>query len=537
MLNDDESIAILSYEFWCSVGDIEIARLEVNKVGLNSKEYCNRAYNQLIEVIFQHLLTAGNKSLSEDEDSWTLSKAASCLLSILSQCCEYQLIQEVINFIGTNISHTNAANKEAAILSFGAILDTRHRESMTNLVMNSIDTLVSFLSDQSSSSSLKITTAWVLEKIAELYGEEFINFMDAFDKLITTLINLFDKSKKRVVCHLCNTMHFFAKALRPQEGQNSNIFSKHIKQLLSILLKLAFTPKSYDSTDNVAMAAFNAIGSIIENSPPDTKFIIQSFFNDLLEAFKSTLNPQFFESEKMRQDYQGYIASSMEPCFITEHVSVNLEGGKEILSYIIQTFKERGTVYEEGLMAAASLGLVLGKDFDQMTSEYGSFLIYALNAVTDTSLCKTAIHSTSDLIRAIGPSFNKYIDQFLPIILNILSNTEADKILKPHSFNVISDVFIICKSDVMNYFNNVMDLIGSALQAATFVTDDMEDYESIEYFASLREQIIECLTCIFHTIKDINKETEFSKYVVQIVNFINAINVREYNPSKVNIIC
>lgn len=530
MLKDDESCAILAYEIWCSIGDIEIARIETKNYTLPCRNYCNAIYRELLEVIFQHLLTVANSS---NEDGWNLSKAASCLLSILSQCCEYQLIQEVIIFIGNNIGHNTSFNREAAILAFGAILDTRHKENMGTLVINSIETLINFLIDQTTPNSLKETTSWVIEKIAELYGESFLRNADLFDKLMNSIISLLPTSRRRVICHLCNAVHFFSTAFKPEEGQNSNLMSKHVKNLLELFLKLAFTPKSYDANDNVAMNSFFAIGSLVENAAPDTKFIIQSFFNDLFEAFKSTLNPKFFENDKMRYDYQAYIASSLETCFICGYLQLNFVSAKEILGVIIMTFTERKNVYEEGLMAASGLALCVGQEFEPLIKDFGSYLVYALNSISDTSLCKTAIHSTSDLIRSIGSSFSLYLDQIIPIILNILSNTEADKILKPHSFNVITDVFITCKETVFNYFKDIMELIGSALEAATYLPEDKEDFENIEYFESLREQILECLTCIFQTVKDMKREEDFKRFVLPIVNFINTINGKQYSHSTV----
>jgi hypothetical protein len=44
--------------------------------------------------------------------------------------------------------------------------------------------------------------------------------------------------------------------------------------------------------------------------------------------------------------------------------------------------------------------------------------------------------------------------------------------LKPHSFNVISDVFVACKESSFKYFTEIMDLIGSALEAAASMPGD-----------------------------------------------------------------
>jgi hypothetical protein len=49
----------------------------------------------------------------------------------------------------------------------------------------------------------------------------------------------------------------------------------------------------------------------------------------------------------------------------------------------------------------------------------------------------------------------------------------------------------------------------------------------------LREHLVECLTCVFHTIKSIRKEAEFESYVVPILTFLYKINEKEYYTSQV----
>lgn len=423
MSKDDEQIGILCYEIWCSIGDTEVSRKNSNNFKYPMKNYCNKSYLKLLEVIFPHLLS----SKQNEEDSWNLSKAASCLLSILSQCCDYKLIESVIQFLGANISNTNFIYQEAAMLAFGAILETSHREEMTNLVTNSIDTLLNFLTSNCET-SLKETVAWVIEKIAELYANNFYKYGELFDKLYQAILKLLTASKKKVVCHLCNAIHYFSRGLKPEDGQVSNMLSKHMKDSLAILIQLALFDNSYDSENNVAMSSFYALGSLIENAAPDTKFIINSFFyENLIQIFKSTIlssNTGFLaNNDPKRNDYQAYIASCMEPCLINGYIQLDNNTSKEILGYLIQTFIERKHVYEEGLMACSALALSMGQAFNAFLPEFGSYLIYSLNAIKETSLCKTAIHCTSDIIRAIGSTFSNYIPQILPLIIGILSVT------------------------------------------------------------------------------------------------------------------
>jgi hypothetical protein len=85
----------------------------------------------------------------------------------------------------------------------------------------------------------------------------------------------------------------------------------------------------------------------------------------------------------------------------------------------------------------------------------------------------------------------------------------------------------------MNYFGEIMDMIGIALNAAVYLPPDMEDIESVEYFDTLREHILECITCVIHALKDMKKTEIFNDYVQGVLNFISNINNDNYNPSFV----
>ena len=71
-----------------------------------------------------------------------------------------------------------------------------------------------------------------------------------------------------------------------------------------------------------------------------------------------------------------------------------------------------------------------------------------------------------------------------------------------------------------------MNLIGIALEAAIYLPNDIEeDIETLEYFDTLREHILECITCVIHALKDMNKTELFNEYVQGVLNFITKINL------------
>lgn len=127
--------------------------------------------------------------------------------------------------------------------------------------------------------------------------------------------------------------------------------------LLKQLLQTAYKPGAYDRDENVALACFFAISSLLENAANDTRNIISDFFTVLYEALENSLLLQNFQDQEMQYNYQSYIASAIESALTAERIKLNKEQTKAILSKLIATFKQRENVYEEGLLACSAIAL------------------------------------------------------------------------------------------------------------------------------------------------------------------------------------
>lgn len=186
------------------------------------------------------------------------------------------------------------------------------------------------------------------------------------------------------------------------------------------MYRVALNQDSYDKDNNLALGAFFAMGSLIENSAMDTRKIVEDFFSMILSTFQQTLQPGLFNSNEIRNDYQNYIASVIEACFVTEKIKLEVSQGKQVMMMLIESFIQREGVYEEGLLAASSISLGMGESFAEIVPEFSKYLTYALNTQNEVGLCRVGIHAVSDMVRALGPHFSTYMNQFMPLIFNIL---------------------------------------------------------------------------------------------------------------------
>jgi hypothetical protein len=200
-----------------------------------------------------------------------------------------------------------------------------------------------------------------------------------------------------------------------------------LSEILGILINVALNQDSYDKDNNLTLASFFAIGSLLENSANDTKKIVEDFFELILDTFQKTLQVNVFPSTEMRNDYQNYLASVIEASLVSEKILLGVSQGKQVMRMIIESFIQRDCVYEEGLLAASSISLGIylnnlgmGETFVELVPEFSKYLNYALTKQNEVGLCRVGVHATSDLIRAIGSQFSGFMNQFVPLIFQIL---------------------------------------------------------------------------------------------------------------------
>ena len=152
-----------------------------------------------------------------------------------------------------------------------------------------------------------------------------------------------------------------------------------------------------------------------------------------------------------------------------------------------------------------------------------------LKTVNDISLCTSCIITAAKIIQNIQSDDNKYLNSIMENIFYILSNSEIDKSLKPISLNIISELFLSCKNQCFNYYEQSMNFILSAMQVSIYIDKLKDDDDIINYYYQLRESIISSLTYIFNAVCEKNLQKDFIKYLYNIMKYINSICLNDEN--------
>ncbi|KAJ1939038.1 karyopherin Kap95, partial [Linderina macrospora] len=174
MKSDVEKISLQAIEFWSTVCDEEIElsleEAEMQELGQQfdrtNFQFANTALQQVLPTLL-FLLTKQDEDA--DEDEWNVAMAAATCLSLIAQTVENNIVPPVIPFIEQNIRNQDWHFREAAVMSFGSILDGPEASVLMPLVSQALPVLIEMVKDPQL--QVKDSAAWTLGRVCELLIE------------------------------------------------------------------------------------------------------------------------------------------------------------------------------------------------------------------------------------------------------------------------------------------------------------------------------------------------------------------------------
>ena len=517
--DDVERNKIFCMEIWVTIGMEEDLRLNTgNQMNRQCLGFLQRYHVKLSELCLKYIVT-------EDyfNDEINISNESYFLLSIMSRACKNDFLKNMISYIGSSMNSQNQVEKikYSGLNVFRAILNTRHKEDLYPVVKDSLGIVSQILIENNYPFHFKNLCAYILKSITKNFGEELVSDTIYFNKMIQLFLGLFQNSSKEVLYTLLLALNNLCKVVGWNYTDQTNVLSKHMQSLCDNTLQLCSNTSLYDADYNIIMTSFYLLGTLGERAALDIKNYMVNLFKVLTEMFSKTLDSKNFPNIQMQRNYQEYIASTLQGFLITGNGSP--ESAADLLKNVIESFKARNELYEEGITVIGSICQFTKENFAAVMELVSPYLIQGLKSIDSFDICKASLLCLSDIITGLGLQ-NKYMSDFIPLVMNILSNTNIDRHLKSYCFNIISDLFIYCQSEVFKYFDNIMSVIGGAMEATKIQLPDDTEQETVNHFIDLREHILGNITCIFSAIKDINKTIEFVPYAKIIIEYIGIIS-------------
>ena len=450
---DNEEVGLFAMELWCSICDEEIERIKRNSSTSPCRDYIRTASGVLVPLLLESLENIS----SEDESEWDMSVAAACCLSLTAEIVKDLIVGPVIEYVSKNLAATKWKTKKAAIMAFASILRGPERTRINVLVSQALPSFLTLLQDEKP--QVRETAAWAFTRFAENSSESLIS-VQIFGPLMTGFVTCL-KDIPKVSNQICFAIHSISAALRPSESTRTSTLSTVFKDVLQALWENAFRGDAFGETVNLAHSSFVAFSSVVLNSASDVSLTLEPVFKMLLETFASTVRGTFANPARSI-DFQGYLCTALNPVCSKLGAKIDLRTAETMIDLIIESFKQRSSVYDEAIQAFSGLIAAIGKDFLPFMVKFLPYLIYSLKNMEDTILCRVAVGVVGDLSRALEDAVGPFLRELVPLLMNILRNPESDRNLKLITITALGDLAFATPKVFGPYLKDLLEILKSA---------------------------------------------------------------------------
>ena len=532
---------LLCIKIWNNLGTNEQYIMSNNK-NKNCFNFLQKYCKHFTEVCLKYIVTTEYENIDSDNDidnenfvvneknnlgigdkssGETLSDCCYYLIRLMSKNCDYDFVEKMINYFNTHQENKDINYRYSAFNIFKAILETKHRKKLFPIICKNLDYIYNLINNSQVPSVLQKLCAKYLRSFSFFFINEIIEDEKIFDQLMNFFIILIRVSPKVIIYISLGSINNLCKGVKYISEDSSNKLSKYIKNLIEPLLSFGANIFLYDNKINIPITSFRCISTLAERTPSNCRVPMINTFRIIVEMFHSTLRKKKFKDEKIRLIFQEKIALCLSSFFKTR--SVDKKGIELLFQYILKSVRQRNSFYEEGLKLLGDMALFVKIDFIQYFSQFKEYLIQGLKCYKKCSLCKESLLCLGNIIQALDKNFNDYIDEYIPIIINIIADNNFEMNLKLECLKIISYIFIFCPKEALKSFDIVMQIIGSGIQALHIKLNCDIDNETQIYFNKLRDCLLDTLSCIFCVIQEIGKTNEFLPFVKPLINFINFI--------------
>ncbi|XP_017005381.1 importin subunit beta [Drosophila takahashii] len=537
MKAENDAVALQGIEFWSNVCDEEIDLAIESQEATDqgrapqrvSKHYARGALQFLTPVLVEKLT---KQDECDDEDTWSPAKASSVCLMVLATCCEDDIVPHVLPFIKENIESHNWRFRDAAVMTFGSVLNGLETNTLKPLVEQAMPTLIRLMYD--SSVIVRDTTAWTFGRICDIIPEAAIN-----KTYLQTLLECFVKSLKsepRVAANVCwafiglSDAAFEAAVTTEGETPETYALSPYFEYIITQLLET--TDRSDGAQANLRSAAYEALMDMIKNSPLDCYLVVQRTTLVILERLNQVMQMETqinnHSDRHQFNDLQSLLCATLQSVLRKVHEQDAPQISDAIMTALLTMFNssagKSGGVQEDAFLAVSTLVELLGVQFAKYMPAFKDFLVMGLKNHQEYQVCCASVGLTGDIFRALKDLMVPYSDEIMSVLLNNLAEPSLHRSVKPQILSAFGDIALSIGSHFLTYLSVVLEM----LRAASNLQTDANNFDMNEYINELRESVLEAYTGIIQGLKGVDQTAHpdvmhMEPHLVHIITFIKRI--------------
>jgi importin subunit beta-1 len=534
---DEQEVGTTALEFWSTIVEEELGiQDELEESGTSEQELLNitvQAVPHFVPVLLECLT---KQTGDEDDDEWTVYKAAGVCLELVSQCAKDSVVEIVMTFVNANVTNANWIFQDAATLAFGALLDGPSEEKLRPWVDQATRVFLATLINEQARVEVRDTTAWAIAKILE--NHPGLVAQDVFPQLLEALIKCL-KCEPRVAVHVCFALEKLAKhieELSADEASNSNQLSGVMAPLMQALVVAADRPDASETTGSghdLMTCAYDALDVLVQGSAADCAPLMVQLCPVIVKKLQSTFShdqTNLGATEKSQlANMQGHCCGVLMGLVTKiDKASLEQQAGAMMQCFLHLFATRAATVYEEAYMAIGTLACHLGASFQQYMGPFAEILGAGLANAEEHSICLAAVGVIGDVCRALERNVLPYCDAIMLQLMKNLIDQNLHRSVKPPILSAFGDIALAIGSDFERFLDHSMTMLHNAGSIEMEINDpDDEDYRN-----QLHENIIEGYSGVIQALHHCQRAQLLEKFLPNICAFIETkiVNCQDRDP-------
>lgn len=526
MKSDEEDVAKLVVEFWCTVCEEEISieddNAQAQAESTELRPYFNfaRVATQEVVPVLLELLAKQDEDAADDE--YNISRAAYQCVQLWSQAVGSQVVPPVLAFVEKHLRDEDWHYRDAAVSAFGAMMEGPDEKVLDPLVKQALPVLIGMMTD--TSVHVRDSAAYALGRICDAVSES----IDPREHLQPLIQALFEglASHPRMASSCCWALMNLADRFAGEPGCQTNALSQHFQASVQHLLQV--TEQTQDN--QLRTAAYEVLNAFVTNSANDSVPMVAELSNVVFERLEKTISMQSqvvsVEDRLTLEEIQTSLTSVVMAIIqrLEKEIAPKADAVMQLLLNLLNSIGAKSSVPDTIFATIGALANALEGDFEKYMSSFSPYLLNALNNQDEPQLCAIAIGLVSDITRALESKVLPFCDQFMNSLLNNLrvSNLTvsqwyyqssragtADVSLQSSTLgNQFKPAILQCFGDIAQAiggeFETYLSVVAQVLQQAAGIsaqTENSANFEMLDYIVSLREGIMDAWGGIIMALK------------------------------------
>ncbi|KAK3725473.1 karyopherin Kap95 [Vermiconidia calcicola] len=524
MRSDEDDVAKLAVEFWCTVCEEEISieddNAQAQAEGTELRPYFNfaRVATQEVVPVLLELLAKQDEDATDDE--YNVSRAAYQCVQLWAQAVGSQVVPPILSFVEGNLRSEDWHYRDAAVSAFGAMMEGPDEKVLDPLVKQALPVLIGMMSDQSV--HVKDSAAYALGRICEAVSES-IDPREHLQPLITALFGGLT-SHPKMASSCCWALMNLADRFAGEPGCQTNALSQHFQASVQHLLQV--TEQTQDN--QLRTAAYEVLNAFVTNAANDSVQMVASLSDVIIDRLEKTIPMQSqvvsVEDRLTLEEIQTSLTSVVMAIIqrLEKEILPQSDRIMQLLLSLLSNLGGKSSVPDTIFACIGALANALEDGFEKYMQPFSPYLLNALNNQEEPQLCAMAIGLVSDITRALEGKVQPFCDPFMNSLLNNLRSTTLGNQFKPAILQCFGDI----AQAIGGEFETYLSVVAQVLQQAAGISvqsENTNNFEMLDYVVSLREGIMDAWGGIIMAMRAGNKANLLEPYIESIFQLLQTV--------------